>query len=527
MKVKSNGNIKKLVPVTTRNLSNTLADDRETKEGLYCREKGFWRELGMVHIVKRVLWIAGIAAGIYFIYIIITAVVYLYFQNPELEQGVKKEEMEQFMSDTISQDRAVLVQDRFESGLARVNLAENAEEYLDISYYAIEDGVSSEIFLASLITAANRGVQVRIIVDGVMNTFNRTIQDTALIFTEHPNIEFKYYNRPNLLKPWTWNHRYHDKLILVDDKLAMIGGRNIGDKYFAPEGYERASNDRDVVIVNTDEAHPEKSVIHEMKNYYEQVWRHDYSKAPHVTLSKRQQNKAEETKNRLMNRLVTAEHEQPEFFNLNLKWIDFSYPAREITFIHNPLEKKNSEPLVWQDLIVLMEHAEESIYIESPYIIPTTEMMQYVDREAITVPRLELHTNSLASTPNPLAYSGYLNYRDQLADSGIDLYEFQSVTESTHAKAFVFDERISAVGSFNVDPRSTFLNTEVMVVIDSEEFAEHLADNTAWIKQQSLQVGPDGNYLPSQTTEAADVSHTKQLIARILSKITKLIEHLL
>lgn len=464
---------------------------------------------------------------VFLIYVGTTAVALFYFRKPEMEKESGEKRMEPFTNDGLSEDRVVLVQDRFESGLARVNLVENAEKRLDISYYAIEDGISSEIFLGSIIDAANRGVKIRMMVDGVMNIFNRKIHEVGLVFAEHPNIEFKYYNRLKPLKPWTWHHRLHDKIILVDERFAMVGGRNIGDRYFSPDVSQRVTNDRDVLVINTNEETMETSVIQEIKAYYEKTWNHKFAEIPHGTLSARQHRQAKETKADLRLLFEEVHDTHPEFFHLELDWLDYSFPVHHITFLHNPLEPLNSEPLIWKELARRMEQAESSIYIETPYVIPTKNMRGYVNEDKITASTIEIHTNSLASSPNLIAYSGYTNYRKELVHSGIELYEFQSETESHHAKAFVFDQRISAIGSFNLDPRSAFLNTEVMLVIDSEEFAEHMADLTDSMKKNSLQVGRGGEYIDSDHMAKVEVSGLKRFLNWGLSKVTRVIEFLL
>ncbi len=479
---------------------------------------------------RRVLSTLGIFTGIYIVYIIVTGIFLFHFQQPNTEQWIEEKEMSHFTSNTIAEDRIALVQDRFESGRARFNLVENAKESLDISYYSIKDDISSKLFISSIIEAGNRGVRVRIVLDGIVNTFNKSLKEALYVFTEHPNIEFKYFEPFQPFKPWTWNHRFHDKLILADETFAMIGGRNIGDKYFGPAGYEGASNDRDVIIINQGEnqAQLNGSVIHQIKTYYDEVWHDEYSKTPYRSLSRSQKKRAVKKKKELEIILETARKENPDLFDFKLDWLDFSFPVNKITFMHNSLFRLNSNPWIWKNLIALMEAAEESIYMESPYVIPTEEMMGYVNKNAITAPNIEIYTNSLASTPNLFAFSGYTKYRNEIAQSDVQLYEFQSQSESIHAKTFVFDNRISAIGSFNLDPRSTFLNTEVIVIIDSKEFSEHLIkESTILTKQESLKVNPDGTYDVTAGLSPEKVSSGKKVTNWLLSKLTSWFSYLL
>src|SRR5690606_23645116 len=209
--------------------------------------------------------------------------------------------------------RAVLVEDRYYSGLVRVDLIERAEETLDISYYTIHDGISTDIFLGSILEAADRGVKVRFILDGMFHHLEGNLKYVIYAFTAHPNIELKFYEPFTLLKPWTWNNRLHDKFIIADSKLAIIGGRNIGDKYFVPQNDLNidAVYDRDVLILNTDEIKYHSSVIFQLEDYFNKVWEHEFSKYPTKKLTKRQRKKGNKKSQYLMDKLESMKKTNP------------------------------------------------------------------------------------------------------------------------------------------------------------------------------------------------------------------------
>ncbi|GAB3792327.1 phospholipase D-like domain-containing protein [Virgibacillus kimchii] len=475
---------------------------------------------------RKLLTFTGIIFGIYLIYIVVTGVVIFNFQQPPTTTDERTSS--RFYKEEVSSDRVAIVQDRLESGLARINLIENATDTLDISYYSIHDGISSDIFFGTLIEAADRGVHIRIILDGMVNLHRKNLKETIYVVTAHPNIELKYYEPFDPLRPWTWNNRFHDKLMIVDNDLAMVGGRNIGDKYFGPSGFDGASNDRDVLIINTDDTNQENSVIYDIKDYYNYVWEHEFTEKPASELSARQENTASEKETQLRMQLEENKSIYPDFFQIDINWLEYSFETNQVTFIHNPIERWNADPLIWKDLLLLMENAQDSIYVESPYIIPTDRMMEYAEVDNIDELNISFHTNSLASTPNLLAFSGYSNYRDKLAASDIELYEFQSASESLHGKTMIVDQRISAIGSFNFDPRSAFLNTEVMVVIDSEDFSSHLRTKFFnFMESNSLQVGIEGEYKDSNKVAEEDVSTIKKIIIDLLSWFTRFVEFLL
>lgn len=470
--------------------------------------------------------IAEVLKG-YALYAAIFGVILFGLHRPKITDYIQTHAVERFLGREVCQDRVALVEDRYESGLARISLIENAKETLDVSYYTVHDGVSTNIFLGSILDAADRGVQVRFILDGLFHNLRGNLKDIIYAFSVHPNIELKFYEPFDLLRPWRWNNILHDKLIIADSHLAMIGGRNIGDKYFANDDYRKSTvDDRDVVIVNTDKHDLQGSAVWQIKQYYESLWGHEYSKYPVVQLTHRQQKKGKGRISYLKKYIAEVKHTRPEIFDNSIDWEDISLPTKKVTLIHNPLERLNKEPWCLYEITNLMKEAEESIFIQSPYVIPTKKMLKPLRGEELMADRIDILTNSLAASPNVLASSGYRKYRKKIIDSGVDLYEFQG-PGSIHAKSFIFDDRLSLVGSFNVDPRSAYLSTETMVVIDSEEFTAHLKGAIDNQIDNSLLVGDDYSYEYSPEVEAKPVSPLKLWIVRVLSVIVYLFDYML
>ncbi|MCD8511946.1 MAG: phospholipase D family protein [Bacillus sp. (in: Bacteria)] len=432
------------------------------------------------------------------------------------------------MGEEFSQDRIVLIEDRVEAGVARVHLIENAEETIDLAYFTLHGGTATDILFSSLVDAADRGVQVRFLLDGIFHNLRGELRDIIFAYSYHPNIEIKFYEPLDLLRPWTWNNRLHDKMIMVDNELAMVGGRNIGDKYFAPTGYEGASNDRDLLVINTKAPEQDDSVLKDMENYFQMVWEHEFTSYAVEEMSSRQEQRGKGALDDLRELHHSIQMTHGDFFHNEIDWLSQSLPANQVTFIHNPIERFNKEPWVWQELTALMEQAEESIFIQSPYIIPSEKMMEYLDLEKVTAPHIAVLTNSLAASPNVLAFSGYSRYREKIVAAGIDVYEFQGPTKSLHAKTYVFDDRITAIGAFNLDPRSAFLSTEVMLVVDSEELVNYLKNKVASdIQTNSLKVLGDGSYEAHSLVSEEEVSFVKSRGTWLLSWITRFVEYML
>lgn len=468
--------------------------------------------------LKDVLIRARDILGIYMLYVALFGLILFgIYKKPISKEYLNKHSIHRFFGQAVSQDRVALIEDRYYSGLTRVNLIEGAEKTLDISYYTIHEGVSTDIFLGSILEAADRGVEVRLVLDGIFHHLEDNLRDVIYAFTNHPNIELKFYEPFNLLKPWTWNNRLHDKFIIVDNKKAIIGGRNIGDKYFAQDHMDiEVVNDRDVLILNMGEESSD-SVILQLKDYFNSVWGHDYSLYPRAGLTNRQREKGDIKLGEIRDRMLAIREESPEIFGNNFDCKANTYPTKNITLIHNPLERIK-EPWVYHELTSLARAAEDSIFIQSPYIIPSRAMVKILDPASIEVKDIDILTNSLYSSPNPFAIAGYMNHRKDIVANSRNLYEYQG-DGSIHAKTYIFDKRISAIGSFNFDARSAYLSTETMVIIDSEEFAAHLKDEITNYTDQSLLVDGDYSYIENPRVKEGQASLFKKLIIRAFSII--------
>ncbi|NMB07247.1 MAG: hypothetical protein GX981_02520 [Tissierellia bacterium] len=137
----------------------------------------------------------------YLIYAAIFGVIIFGIYKPKSSEYLVNHPVDRFYGEDISQDKVALIEDRYYSGLVRVDLIERAEETLDISYYTIHDGISTDIFLGSILEAADRGVKVRFILDGIFHHLEGNLKDVIYAFSNHPNIELKFYEPFNILKP--------------------------------------------------------------------------------------------------------------------------------------------------------------------------------------------------------------------------------------------------------------------------------------------------------------------------------------
>lgn len=421
----------------------------------------------------------------------------------------------QFYGDEPCVDRVALVETPQEGFDTRIHILDEAASRIDVSYYAMHMGQSTDLFLGALLDAADRGVQVRILVDGQFGGLTASHRDYATAMGSHPNISLKLYNTPNPLKPWTWNGRLHDKYILIDNRLLLLGGRNIGDKYFAPEGCTQVlSYDRDVLVCNTAfEEETEDSVLFDVRAYMDDLWngkdvREPFSKETKQGIQKREALSQAYRRFRLANESL--------FDHTRDNYPDWTCEANRVTFLHNDTNIGPKPSNTGYALGQLLRSAQQSVTLQSPYVILNRNLKALIQDLGEMDIDTTILTNSVAVSPNPMACTAYHGSRRAIVNTGVNLWEYQG-PNTIHAKSYLIDDRMSVVGSFNLDPRSDSIDTELMLAIDSPDFASRLALVQSGYQSQALPVGRDGRYLPDQALEPVPLSGVKKAMVWVLS----------
>ncbi|MDD4541715.1 MAG: phospholipase D-like domain-containing protein [Eubacteriales bacterium] len=399
-------------------------------------------------------------------------------------------------------DQVKIIAEPTDALTVRIAMIRAAVTSIDVTYFSISNADCGMAFLSELVRAADRGVKVRILLDAKMkNLLYRFMR--ALV--QHPQIEMARYNPINILKPWTLNEAMHDKFMIVDQKYALLGGRNIESSYFGlAEPPLSTKYDWDVLMQRVENSPEGPSIVDAISAYNELLWAKKSTRKVRRRL----------TKSRIVDQIhATAERfkiEHPEFYQESIADFtkDMIRPER-IMLLHNPLNSWRKDPWVIQDMAALAARAKKSMFIQTPYATASPPLLKFLKD---TAERIEVHylTNSLASAKNPPAYPNYYFQRKKFLRTDIEIFEFQN-SDSIHGKSFVLDERISIVGSFNLDSRSIYLDTETMLVIDSPEFTRIFTDDHDRIIEHSLQVGAENRYIPSETVVETPVHWTKRL----------------
>ena len=399
--------------------------------------------------------------------------------------------------------------------LARAWLADHAEKTIEVQYFIWSTDNIGILASEALLRAADRGVKVRVIVDDLLID---APDKSLLALAKHPNVEIHIYNPQHSVGTPFYkrlmniavnfrgvNQRMHDKTFIVDGKLAITGGRNMAAEYF---DYNQKYNfrDRDALLLG--------DVAKDMQASFEKFW-HSPLSAPvedlydglglmqkHVTVK---DDEIQKIYSDLHDYANSPENFTPE----NRKAIsDMSkaFAALAEKIIWTPIEFISDTPgknnykyimggggVTTQKLAQLVENAQTQIVIQSPYLVMSSQAKKLFKDALKRGVKVRINTNSMASTDNLEAFSGYRNQRDQLIKMGIEVYEYKPDPQikqklvqrvlpkdakppvfAIHAKTMVVDAKTVFIGTFNFDPRSQNLNTEVGVIVQNEALANNV-----------------------------------------------------
>jgi putative cardiolipin synthase len=413
-------------------------------------------------------------------------------------------------------------QDAFQ---ARLALADLAQRSLDAQYFLWSDDAVGMVMIERLVRAASRGVRVRLLVDDIHLSGGGTV---IAALDAHPSIEIKIYNpigarnplrlgrRIDLLLEFgRLNHRMHNKLFVADNQIAVMGGRNMADEYF---GIDPTLNFRDMDVIA---AGP---IVQQLSSGFDTYWNSRW--AVPMSMLKATPSSMD------VNRIYTRVADLAAWYASRLP-----FPIDAPTAVLAERAARLRERLIWaraeavwadpaagpanerpgeasevaRTLALVTETTRTELITQSPYHLPTPDLGGIRRLRARGV-RLRMLTNSLASTDVPPAYAMYAKHRRRMLAEGVEMYEVRPDAESRrvytrgvdgarlslHAKVAVIDREIVYIGSFNLDPRSTFLNTEVALLVYSSSLAEQMLQllerdfrpENAW--QLALGTRPDG-----------------------------------
>lgn len=414
-------------------------------------------------------------------------------------------------------DRIQLLESPVDGLGTRLKLFDAAARSLDIVCHTIHPGPSTDAFWDAVREAADRGVRVRIMLDGKASSVRPASVAIIKNLARHPRIAVRRYNPISLFKPWKWHYLMHDKFIVVDGTYLLLGGRNIGDKFFVPDDFTgKVSNDRDVLVwkqAGQGTGVATGSAVDQAAGYFLALWQSP--EAVRLRPCHWRASKTAAFDAMLHAQALAFRRENPAYTATPLsEYLARTTPTRKITLIHNPIAARRKTPWIWQQLQRIALEADKSVVLQSPYITANSSILGAFTRIAARR-HLSVLTNSAASTPNFPAFSNYFTQRLKFVQTGAHIFEYQS-RHSIHGKAMVVDRRLGIVGSFNMDDRSMHLDTEIMLVVDCDDFAQTLLGAIGAYQAQSLRVGEDGAYsIPGEAVQATVPAYKVPLLRAV------------
>lgn len=374
--------------------------------------------------------------------------------------------------------------DGLDAFAARAMITEHAGRSLDLQYYIWHDDLVGHLMAKALYDAAERGVRVRILLDD-MNAKDKDALMMAL--DAHPNIELRLYNpfrnRSGIARTlelvqraFSVNHRMHNKSWIADGRIAIVGGRNIGEEYFSARS-DVNFQDLDLLVAGP--------AVQQANRIFDDYWNSSaaipisalasYSDAQlrqlvrQSDLEARQASAQPYLQRVAASRLLQRPSPEPLHWSAHVRIL--SDP---------PMKHRGDDRSGWlvSALSDQLQSTRHSALLISPYFVPGADGLAGLAAMARQGLQVGVVTNSLAANDVAAVHGGYMGYRVPLLKAGVQLYElkardqagatslFGSSGASLHTKALVVDDRRGFVGSFNLDPRSAYLNTEMGVLFD-------------------------------------------------------------
>ena len=388
---------------------------------------------------------------------------------------------------------------------ARLRLIDKAEKTLDLQYYIWDNDKVGALALHALIRAADRGVRVRLLID---DNNAKSTEGIFLALAQHPNIEVKLFNPYRFRKYRALdmildlkriNRRMHNKSFIADHQVALIGGRNMTNQYYnVSDNYQ--FSDVDVMLLGT--------AVKDISHSFDEYWNHEYAYKVQEVVKQSAHHLSYESLKRQLDehyKRVTVQNYLDLTSNsqaidslmsrdIQLDWVKAEVVKDSPDKIKSKAKKK--EHLNFQ-LIQHLEQPEKNVDLISAYFVPEKKGAKMLTDLAKDGVKVRVLTNSFKANDVAVVHAFYGKYRQNLLEHGVQLYEFLPAlnkndldknTEdlakkakvsikglsrsSLHAKLMALDEKQVFIGSFNFDPRSAYLNTEIGVLLNSPPLAQ-------------------------------------------------------
>ncbi len=440
---------------------------------------------------------------------LVAGVMISYRRQPAVSQEYKDRfRVADCYSDSPSCDRACILEDNTDALMQRLRMVDRARERVILSTFEFRSDKSGKDMLAALLVAAERGVSVKVIADGMPALMQMERNEYFHALASLENVEIKIYNRLNFLMPWKLMGRLHDKYLIADDDVYVLGGRNTYDFFLGDNGYK--NYDRDVLVYSNDPGSKESS-IHQLEKYFESIWELDAN----TTMKARDTEEVAAAREELEERYERIKKEYPIFAE-EADYGKMTFAVNKITLLANPTHVYAKEPTLFYSMAEIMKHSGSgNITIHTPYIICNEWMYDSFREICESHPDTVLMTNSAGNNGNPFGASDYLLHKGRLVDTGLQIYEYEGGV-SYHGKSISIGDRMSIVGSFNMDMRSVYLDTELMLAIDSEGVNRQLREHMEKYEETTVKVLDAEHYEVPDNVTRQDFSEDNRWKVKVL-----------
>ena len=400
----------------------------------------------------------------------------------------------------------------------RMQMIDAAQKTLDLQYYIFRGDVTGRLLTDSLARAAKRGVRIRLLIDDADTVPG---DEQILRLLDFPSVEVRIFNPYGyrghskvmrdldfLLHASRLNYRMHNKLFVVDNALAVVGGRNIGNQYFQIDP-ESQFADEDVFTVGP--------TVARLSGTFDEFWNSDLAIPVQALGHVNPGLPAQSGHSTAIDYAALLETQEP-FAGIVSGRLPLAWAQARV--VHDSPDKKEvvegAQPgrLIVGAVMDSARDVKSEILMISPFFVPAPDELQLLKDLRQREVSVRILTNSLESTPEIAAQSGYDRLRVPLLQEGAELYEVRSRLGNArgsgqtarvsrfgnyalHAKVYVFDRRRVFIGSMNYDQRSKHINTEIGLIIDSKELAQQTAHRF------DEMVKPENCYIPGLRASTA------------------------
>lgn len=418
--------------------------------------------------------------------------------------------------DTPCGERVACIEENADALFWRLRLIRLAQREIIFSCFDLRCDESGRAVMAALLEAADRGVQVRILLDGFCAQNRLAGSRWMAALAAQPGVEVRLYAPCDLARPWQMQTLMHDKYLIADDQAYLLGGRNTYDRFL--KDIPGASIDREVLVWQQQPA--ADSSLAQLRAYFESVWTLEDC-VPFRPRAGGNRQAALQT----LRQTAAAQLAADPALTAEPDWPALTMPAARVTLLHNPVQPANKASTLWAQLCALMQSGGE-VLLQTPYAICSRQMYDDLMALAAGGVDISLLTNAVGSGDNLMGCADYLTQKQRLLDCGLSIYEHAG-ERSVHTKTVLVGTRLSVIGSYNLDMRSTYLDTELMLAIDCPPLNAALRQSAAAAQDASLHVTADGSTKAGAAYTPPSISALRKLLYGVLAVLTRPLRFLL